>query len=272
MFVIREWKNLITDLCSDKWKISGWFCLFILTILFLIKSARLEDLKGTISIADAMDQFFSIYTFTFPLSPLFLLFVSIGVLPFFSLFRTIRYRSRSELFLALIARLFGISLCFTLLLLFSGYIISGIWCGNFVHYWDTTAGTPYIRYGDQIDLSSFSGIWMITRYFITSTLVFFFFSAAVSAIYLFLSNYIYSFIAVMSLIIMDRMMSNFYEFSILHDHLSLNLDQWLVPESFETTVFLFTGGTLLLFSIIYVQMVKKDYSNGKIDENNVKKN
>lgn len=76
----------------------------------------------------------------------------------------------------------------------------------------------------------------------------------------------------MSLIIMDRMMSNFYEFSILHDHLSLNLDQWLVPESFETTVFLFTGGTLLLFSIIYVQMVKKDYSNGKIDENNVKKN
>lgn len=61
----------------------GLFCLFILTILFLIKSARLEDLKGTISIADAMDQFFSIYTFTFPLSPLFLLFVSIGVLPFF---------------------------------------------------------------------------------------------------------------------------------------------------------------------------------------------
>lgn len=272
MFVIREWKNLITDLNADKWKISSWFCLFILTILFLIKSARLEDLKGTISIADAMDQFFSIYTFTFPLSPLFLLFVSIGVIPFFSLFRIIRYRSRSELFLALIARLFGISLCFTLLLLIFGYIISGIWCGNFVHYWDTTAGTPYIRYGDQINLTSFSVIWMITRYFITSTLVFFFISAAVSAIYLFLSNYIYSFIVVMSLIIMDRMMKNFYEFSILHDHLSLNLDQWLVPESFETTVFLFTGGTILLFSLIYAKMVKKDYSDGKIDENNVKKN
>ena len=156
MFVIREWKNLITDLCSDKWKISGWFCLFILTILFLIKSARLEDLKGTISIADAMDQFFSIYTFTFPLSPLFLLFVSIGVLPFFRYFVSLDI-DHVQNFLALIARLFGISLCFTLLLLFSGYIISGIWCGNFVHYWDTTAGTPYIRYGDQIDLSSFQG-------------------------------------------------------------------------------------------------------------------
>ncbi|MCY8850592.1 hypothetical protein [Bacillus inaquosorum] len=267
MFIVREWKSFIADLCADKWKLLGWFCLLILTILSLIKSARLEDVKGTISIADAMDQFFSVYTFVFPVIPLLLLFIAIGLLPFFSLFRVIRYKSRAELFLAFVGRIFGISSCFTFVFLLFGFIISVIWCGGFVHNWDTTNGTPYLLYGEQLQVTIFSPIWMIFRYITTAFLVFSFFITCTSAFYLIFSKYIYSFISIICLLMMDKMSNTFFNISILHDYLSLELTQWLVPGSFESTVFLYLGGTILLLCAIYIGMITKDFSNGTIDIN-----
>ncbi|MEC0722224.1 hypothetical protein P8882_18395 [Bacillus haynesii] len=260
MLFVNELRFALIDITRHKWRLGLWFLCFFLCIVYLEREAVPKE--GIMGLPQALNLFFSSYTFAFPVLPLFLLFFSFGVLPFFDIARFIRYQKRERLFLSLLSRIFWVCLIFTILYLLGGVILGGVLSGRWDNVWLTKNGAPYLMYGDQIPLIQYySSNVMVFRYIVTSLLLFHMIGLFAVVCYVFIKKFIYSFIIVTSVVILDKMLHTYFAFSLINDPLSLEMTSWLIPGLFPEMIYLFGGFALVFAVILYVCLVKQDYFN-----------
>lgn len=260
MWFIKEIKLIIMDLFCKRTYLFLWLLALLFCSLTLVKMA--VPIKGEMGFPQSFDLFFSAFTFVFPVLPLFLMFLIFGLLPFFEPLRFIRYKKREQIFSSLLFRIFFIVLLFTVLYLLSGFIMGGIYSGQWNNVWLTKQGVPYLIYGEKIPLDTyFNTHWMIIRYSVTSLFLFNMLGTLVVIFYILIPRYIYSFIIVFIVAILDKTLQKIYDISLLNEPLTLGLNEWLMPETFVTTASLFGGMWILLTVFLYLIMEKKDYIN-----------
>ncbi|HDR6390237.1 hypothetical protein [Bacillus thuringiensis] len=258
MLFVKELKLLITDMYKMKWYIPIWFIVLIFSVLSIIRQTI--PLVGIMGLPQTLDLFFSPFTFSFPVSPLFIVFLAFGLIPFFEPLRLIRYKKREIIFLALISRIFWIVFIFTILFLFSGLIISGIYSGNWHNVWLTKSGQPYQMFGNTINLEKyFETKWMITRYILTSLVIFNMLGVFVSILYVSIQRYIYAIIITFSIIMLDKTLEILFKISLINQKISLEMNQWITPGTFQETICWFGGIYIIFSTILYILIEKKDY-------------
>ncbi|PET37896.1 hypothetical protein CN520_24465 [Bacillus cereus] len=265
MSFIKEIKLLVMDMLCKKMYIFLWLLILLFCVVSLVKQA--VPIKGEMGFPQCFEFFFSSFTFVFPVLPLFLIFLAYGIIPFFEPFRFIRYKKREHIFLALLLRIFLIVFLFTVFYLLSGFLVGGLYSGNWNNVWLTKKGLPYAIYGEQLALSKyFETWWMLIRYIMTSLFLFNLIGIIVVICYVLIPRYIYSFIIICTLSILDKTLQKIYGISLLNKQLTLGLNEWLRPETFQNISYLFGGIWIVLTVVLYIIMEKKDYfSNYKSD-------
>ncbi|MCW6699734.1 hypothetical protein LG401_01245 [Bacillus pumilus] len=260
MLFVKELHIVLLDIYRYKVRLFIWFFCYLLCILYLVKESIPQ--QGIMGIPQSLNLFFSSYTFIFPVLPLFLMFFSFGIVPFFDSSRFVRYKKRERVFLSLLLRVFWICLIFTLIYLIGGFLLGGFLSGRWDNVWLSTKGAPYLIYGDQLPLDEyFSSNIMLMRYLITSLLVFYLIGLFVVVCYLLSKNYIYSFIIISSTVILDKMLNIYFGFSFINDSLSLEMTSWLIPGLFSRMIYLFSGFGLLFTFLAYKIFIKQDFLN-----------
>ncbi|MGW5952461.1 hypothetical protein [Bacillus mycoides] len=266
MLLIREIKLLINDLLKARLRFAIWLVALIMCVIALVYMGVLTS--GKIGFPQTLSHFFSPFTFYFPVVPLFLMLLSFILIPFFEPFRFIRYIKRENIFLALVIRIFLIVLLFTVLYLLGGFIAGGFISKRWDNLWLSKEGLPFLTYGEKVPLHEyFSTSWIIIRYFITSIFVFNMLGILVAIFYALIPRYIYSFIIVNSIILLDKSLDYFYGFSPINTTMSINMDKLLMPETFQSMCFLFGGVWLTFLTILYFILEKQDYLNRHKDDN-----
>ncbi|WP_276787413.1 hypothetical protein [Bacillus sp. (in: firmicutes)] len=260
MLFVNELRFVLIDMCRHKRRLSFWFLCFLLCIVYLVKEGVPKE--GIMGPPQALNLFLSSYTFSFPVLPLFLMFLSFGVLPFFDSVRFIRYQKRERVFLSLLSRVFWICLMFTILYLVGGVLLGVFLSGRWDNVWLSPEGAPYFLYGNKLPLDQYySSNVMMVRYIITSLLLFHMIGLFAVVCYVFIKKYIYSFIIVTSVVILDKMLHTYFEFSLINDPISLEMTSWLIPGLFSEMIYLIGGFGIIFAVVLYICLINQDYFN-----------
>lgn len=266
MWFIKEIKLLAMDFFHKRAYLFLWLLLLLFCTLYLVKIA--VPIKGDMGFPQFFDYFFSNFTFVFPVLPLFLFFLAFVLIPFFEPLRFIRYIKKERIFASLLLRIFLTVFLFTALYLGCGFILGGLYSGQWENIWITKNGLPYLTYGEQLQLNDyFNTYWMITRYFLTSLLLFNMLGILFALFYILIPRYTYSFIIVCTITILDNTLQKMHGISFINQPLSLGLTEWLMPETFQTTLFMFGGMCIIFTALLYIAIEKKDYFNTTTADN-----